>query len=67
MKRALALLLCLVLLATMVSASAETLQRAYEHPELHRNLVVRVGGFSDYFNNLTDEMKRMIIARSIHK
>ncbi|MBQ3134595.1 MAG: hypothetical protein IJB75_02145 [Oscillospiraceae bacterium] len=48
-------------------ASAETLQEAYDHPELHRNLVVRVGGFSDYFNNLTDEMKRMIIARSIHK
>lgn len=47
--------------------SAETLQDAYEHPDLHRNLVVRVGGYSDYFNNLTDEMKRMVIQRSIHK
>jgi len=48
-------------------ATAETLQHAYEHPEQHRNLIVRVGGFSDYFNNLTDDMKRMIIARSIHR
>ena len=47
--------------------SAETLQDAYNNPEQYRNLVVRVGGFSDYFNNLTDDMKRMIIARSIHK
>ncbi len=47
--------------------SAETLQEAYDNPDLHRNIVVRVGGYSDYFCNLTDDMKRMIIARSIHK
>lgn len=43
------------------------LQEAYEHPELHRNLVVRVGGYSDYFYNLSDELKRMVIARNVHK
>lgn len=46
--------------------SAEVLKDAYEHPDLHRNLVVRVGGYSDYFNNLTDEMKKVVISRSIH-
>lgn len=48
-------------------ASANTLQEAYAHPDLHKNLVVRVGGFSDYFSNLTDDMKQVIIQRSIHK
>ena len=38
-----------------------------EHPELHRNLIVRVGGYSEYFNRLTDDMKRMIIDRSIQE
>ena len=43
------------------------LQEAYENPELHRNLVVRVGGYSDYFYNLSDELKRMVISRCVHK
>jgi len=48
-------------------ADAKTLQEAYENPDLHRNLVVRVGGYSDYFWKLSDELKRMIISRTIHK
>ena len=48
-------------------ASRETLLDAMEHPELHRNLIVRVGGYSEYFNRLTDDMKRMIIDRSIQE
>ena len=47
-------------------ASRETLLDAYEHPELHNNLVVRVGGYSEYFNRLSDDLKKMIINRSIH-
>ena len=43
------------------------LQEAYDNPEMHKNLVVRVGGYSEYFHNLTDELKRMIISRSIQK
>ncbi len=43
------------------------LMEAYEHPELHRNLVVRVGGYSDYFYNLSDDLKRMVIQRTVHK
>ena len=48
-------------------ADAETLQKAYENPEDYRNLVVRVGGYSDYFCNLSDELKKMIIQRTIQK
>jgi len=44
----------------------KTLLEAYENPDLHRNLVVRVGGYSDYFWKLSDELKRMVISRTIH-
>lgn len=47
--------------------SEETLKEAYETPELHKNLVVRVGGYSEYFYRLSDELKRMIINRTIHR
>ena len=47
--------------------SRETLMDAMEHPDLHRNLIVRVGGYSEYFNRLSDEMKKMIIDRSIQE
>ncbi len=46
-------------------ASKEELLDAYEHPEHHGNLIVRVGGYSEYFNRLSDPMKRMIINRTI--
>lgn len=46
-------------------ASKEELLDAYEHPELHGNLIVRVGGYSEYFNSLSDELKWMIIHRTI--
>ena len=43
----------------------EMLEEAYINPEDHKNLVVRVGGYSDYFYRLSDELKRMIINRTI--
>ena len=43
----------------------DTLIDAYEHPENHGNLIVRVGGFSEYFNRLQPSLKRMIIDRTI--
>lgn len=49
----------------MTCASKEELMDAYEHPELHANLIVRVGGYSEYFNRLEDGMKKMIIRRTI--
>lgn len=48
-------------------SSIETLMEAYENPDKHKNLVVRVGGYSEYFKNLSDELKKMIINRTIQK
>ncbi len=45
--------------------SQEELLEAKKHPEEHRNLIVRVGGFSDYFVNLSDALQDNIIARSV--
>ena len=47
--------------------SAQTLMEAYENPDLHKNLVVRVGGYSEYFQKLSDELKKMVINRNIQK
>lgn len=47
-------------------ASKEVLKEAYENPDLHKNLIVRVGGYSDYFHRLDDKTKKMIVDRSIH-
>lgn len=43
---------------------AETLRDAKAHPEQHRNLVVRVGGYSDYFVTLPEALQDEIITRS---
>jgi formate C-acetyltransferase len=45
--------------------SREMLEEAYINPEEHKNLVVRVGGYSEYFYRLSDELKRMVIERTI--
>ena len=47
--------------------SAKTLMDAYENPEKHKNIIVRVGGYSEYFYRLSDELKKMIIKRTIQK
>ncbi|MBQ7827405.1 MAG: hypothetical protein IJ386_03985 [Clostridia bacterium] len=39
---------------------------AKEHPEDHKNLIVRVGGFSGYFVELSPEMQENVIARTDH-
>lgn len=44
--------------------SAAELRDAKEHPELHENLIVRVGGFSEYFCRLTPELQNNIISRT---
>ena len=43
---------------------AATLRRAQEAPEEHRNLIVRVAGYSDYFNDVGPELQEEIIART---
>ena len=52
---------------TVTVVSPEDLLDAKEHPENHRNLIVRVGGYSDYFVNLSDELKDNVIERTLIK
>ena len=42
--------------ATLLAAKAE--------PEKYKNLIVRVGGYSDYFVNLSEELKQNVIDRA---
>ncbi|MEE8592731.1 MAG: glycine radical domain-containing protein, partial [Candidatus Bipolaricaulota bacterium] len=46
---------------------SETLRRAQESPSEHRDLIVRVAGYSDYFNNLDRALQDEIIARTAHE
>lgn len=45
---------------------ADTLRDAQLHPENHRDLIVRVAGYSDYFNDLGEDLQNEIIARTAH-
>ena len=45
----------------------ETLIDAQKHPERHRDLIVRVAGYSAYFVNLGKVMQDEIIARTEHQ
>jgi formate C-acetyltransferase len=42
------------------------LRDAIAHPERHEDLIVRVGGYSAYFNSLTPEMKMTFLERTEH-
>lgn len=46
--------------------SKQMLEEAYADPSRHPNLVIRVGGYSEYFRNLGDELKRLVMSRMIH-
>ncbi len=46
---------------------AATLRSAQEHPELYRDLIVRVAGYSDYFCDLSAALQDEIIARTEHQ
>lgn len=46
--------------------SREEMLDAQKHPERHRSLVVRVGGFSEYFNRLDPAMQQTVIDRTEH-
>jgi trans-4-hydroxy-L-proline dehydratase len=47
--------------------TAETLREAQADPENHRDLIVRVAGYSDYFCDLSTELQEEIIARTAHE
>ena len=46
--------------------SSDILRDAQKHPESHRDLIVRVAGYSDYFNDLGEDLQNEIIARTEH-
>jgi trans-4-hydroxy-L-proline dehydratase len=46
---------------------AETLKDAQKHPEKYRDLIVRVAGYSDFFNDLGESLQNEIIRRTAHE
>ncbi len=46
--------------------NADALREAQRHPEEHRDLIVRVAGYSDYFCDLSRALQDEIIARTEH-
>lgn len=51
---------------TFTVVSPEELLDAQVNPERHRDLIVRVGGYSDYFIDLERELQDNVIARTYH-
>ncbi|MDA3881468.1 MAG: glycyl radical protein [Prolixibacteraceae bacterium] len=47
--------------------NAETLRKAQKNPENYRDLIVRVAGYSDYFNDLGEALQNEIIERTAHE
>ena len=50
---------------TITVVPHEDLLDAKINPENHKNLIVRVGGYSDYFTNLPDELQNNVIERTL--
>jgi len=46
--------------------SADTLKAAQKNPEKYKDLIVRVAGYSDYFNDLGEDLQDEIIQRNEH-
>lgn len=47
--------------------NSETLKKAQKHPELYRNLLVRIAGYSAYFTELSKDLQDDIISRTEHE
>lgn len=47
--------------------NAKTLRDAQKHPEKYTDLIVRVAGYSDYFNDLGESLQNEIIRRTEHE
>ncbi|MBI9069305.1 MAG: glycyl radical protein [Salinivirgaceae bacterium] len=46
--------------------NAETLRKAQKEPEKYKDLIVRVAGYSDFFNDLGEDLQNEIIRRTEH-
>lgn len=51
----------------VTATSAEELKDALAHPEQHEDLIVRVGGYSEYFNRLTPALRQAVVERNVHE
>ena len=47
--------------------NADTLRKAQKEPEKYSDLIVRVAGYSDYFNDLSEDLQNEIIRRTEHE
>ena len=54
----------LISLQSINIVDTATLHDAQKHPEEYRDLLVRVAGYSDYFNDMTEQLQNEIIART---
>ncbi|MBR6075055.1 MAG: hypothetical protein IKP87_07110, partial [Victivallales bacterium] len=45
---------------------AETLRKAYDNPQDYPNVMVRIGGYSEYFNRLSKTLQLEVIKRTEH-
>lgn len=45
----------------------EVLRDALAHPERHGDLIVRIGGYSEYFNRLSPALQRSVLERVEHR
>lgn len=44
----------------------EVLRDAMAHPERYQDLIVRIGGYSEYFNRLSTSLKQTVLERTEH-
>ena len=43
--------------------SPKMLQKAITEPEKYKNLIVRIGGYSDYFSRLSEDVRNEMVER----
>ncbi len=48
------------------SYSKEDVADAMVHPEKHQDLIVRIGGYTEYFNRLSPELQQTVYERTLH-
>ena len=48
-------------------ADQEALKQALAEPDKYPNLMIRIGGYCEYFNRLSDELKKEVIKRTIQE